>query len=372
MIPDALLLPLQVTDTTGPNENMERFIDRLIFISVFLAIIFLMHLYSFGRLSSLFGIRRNLWYYVTIALLASSLVLSTILCRVSYNFATRSLYLIAACWFGVQFILFAVVLFYEIPRLALRSGGRPAGIAIISCVTVLSLASMVNAHFIRIKEVEIPAFGKEAKAVLLSDIHIGTIWSGNHLRKIVDRTNSLKPDVVFMTGDLVSGGAVLREESLAPLRDLEAKTFFVHGNHEHYEGIEEIEKALLDVGIRVLNNERTDFEGIEIIGLDYPTGENHMETILKKMDISENKPTVLLSHAPADPKNDKVELVLAGHTHAGQIFPFNFVVRSRYKYIKGLYTLGPTRLYVTPGTGTWGPPMRLGSVNEITLLRLRQ
>ena len=89
------------------------------------------------------------------------------------------------------------------------------------------------------------------------------------------------------------------------------------------------------------------------------------------MDISEDKPTIMLTHAPMDPKNEKIELILAGHTHAGQIFPFHLVVRSRYKFIKGLHTSGKTRIYVTPGTNTWGPPMRIGSRNEITLLRLR-
>lgn len=351
---------------------MERVIDRLLFITILFAILFIMHFYSLGRLSSLFGINKKLGYYLVVIGLSLSLIISTIICRYSYNPLTKALYVVAAIWFGIQFILFATVLVYEVPRLFLNIKGTLGGTIIVSIVGILTVVSIINAQFIRIKEVEIPSFGKEMKAVLLSDIHIGTIWGKNHLQKIVDRTNALEPDVVFITGDLVSGGTVLIEDAFSPLGDLEAKTFFAHGNHERYEGIEEVEALLANNGIEVLADERADFEGIEIIGLSYSEDGDRIESVLGEIDISEDKPTVLLTHVPIDPKNDRIELILAGHTHAGQIFPFNFVVQWRYKFIEGLYTLGDTRLYVTPGTGTWGPPMRLGSRNEITLFKLRQ
>jgi len=191
------------------------------------------------------------------------------------------------------------------------------------------------------------------------------------VQDIVDRTNALKPDVVFIIGDLISGGAPFHKDDFAPLRDLQAKAFFVNGNHEHYEGPEEIDRLLENMGIEVLNDKKVDFEGVEIIGVDYVEDGDRVAALVKEMDLSEDKPTILLTHAPIDPRNDKVELVLAGHTHAGQIFPFQLIIRLRYKFIKGLYTSGKTKIYVTPGTNTWGPPMRSGSRNEITLLNLR-
>jgi predicted MPP superfamily phosphohydrolase len=350
---------------------MDRIIDRLFFISVLFIILYLMHFYSFGRLASLFNIKRNVWYYLTVVTLASSLIFSTILCRVWFNPFTRVLYIVAACWFGVQFILFSAVLFYEIPRLLLPIKGTLGGTIIVSYVAIMTVASIINAQFIRVKEVEIPSFGKDINAVMLSDMHIGTIWRKSLVREIVDRTNALKPDVVFITGDILSGGAALREDDFAPLSDLEAKAYFINGNHERYEGTETIERLLGNNGIEVLNDRKVEFEGIEVIGVDYIEDGDRIASILKEMDLADEKPTILLTHAPINPENDKVDLILSGHTHAGQIFPFHLVVRSRYKYIKGLYTSGNTTIYVTPGTNTWGPPMRIGSRNEITLLKLR-
>jgi predicted MPP superfamily phosphohydrolase len=349
---------------------MDRIVDRLFFISILFIILFLMHFYSFGRLASLFNIKKNVWYYLTLVMLASSLVFSTILCRFWFNSFTKTLYVFAACWFGIQFILFSAVLVYEIPRLLFPIKGTLGGSIIVAYVAIMTVASIINAQFIRVKEVEIPSFGKEINAVLLSDMHIGTIWGKTLVQEIVDRTNALKPDVVFITGDLLSGGAALDEDDFAPLNDLEADAFFINGNHERYEGTETIERLLGDNGIEVLNDRKVEFEGVEIVGFDYIEDGDRIAMLLDEMNISEDIPTIMLTHAPIDPKNDKVELILAGHTHAGQIFPFHLVVRSRYKFIKGLYAPGNTRVYVTPGTNTWGPPMRIGSRNEITLLRL--
>jgi len=350
---------------------MDRLISGLIFLSVFFAILFLTHLYSYSRLSTLFGVNKRAWHYLVIVLLSSSLILTTILCRISYNGFTRGLYTLTACWFGVIFILFFLVLFHEPIGFFFKVRGTVAGKAIIFSLAILSAASMINTHFIRIKTVAIPSFGAELNAVLLTDIHVGTIWSKGRLNKIVEMANSLEPDVVFITGDMVSGGAVFREDTLSPLGDLKAETFFVNGNHEHYDGTEEIEKALRRLGITVLNDEKIDMGEIEVVGVDYHRDGSRAISALDKISISANKPTILLSHVPLDPKNDRIDLILAGHTHAGQIFPFNFFVGLRYGFTKGLYELGDTRLYVSPGTGTWGPPMRLGSRNEITCLRLR-
>ena len=201
---------------------MERVIQLAIFVSILFAILFLMHLYSFVRLCSLFGLDRKAWHYLILVLLSSSLILSTILCRISYNPVTKSLYTLAACWFGIIFILFAVLVLFEVPRLLFRIQGPAAGTAIIAFVAIVSIASIINAFFVRVKTVEVPSFGEELNAAVLSDIHIGTIWGKDNLNKIVETTNALKPDVVFILGDVVSGGAVLREDVLTPLGDLQA------------------------------------------------------------------------------------------------------------------------------------------------------
>ena len=359
-------------DDDHAGGDMDKVIGRLIFLSIFFTLVFLMHFYSFRRLASLFEIDRKTWHYLLLILMASSIIFSTILCRIAFNPATRALYIVCACWFGIQLLIFSAVLAYEIPRLFLNIKGPVAGTAILAVVGVLSVAAIINAQFYRVKKVEIASFGEELNAVLLSDLHVGTIWGKDYLRKIVDTTNSLKPDVIFITGDALSGGAAMNEDVLSPLGDLEAKAFFVNGNHEHYDGPDDIRHALENMGIRVLRDQEVEFEGIEIIGIDYTESRKHIQSVLSQSTLSDGRPTIVLSHAPIDPEDDRVELMLSGHTHAGQIFPFNFVIRLRYKFMKGLYTRGNTRIYVTPGTNTWGPPMRLGSRNEITLLELKK
>lgn len=351
---------------------MERFAQRLMFISILLTVLFSMHFYSFLRLTSLFQIQRRFWHYLIVVFLALSLILATILCRYYFNVLTRGIYTVAACWFAIIFMLFFAIMASEPVRILFKIDGFRAGVGVISLVAIASIAAIVNAQFIHIKKMEIPDFGREMKAVLLSDLHVGTVWSKEYLREIVEKTNALKPDVVFITGDIVSGGAVLREDTLESLKDLEARAFFVYGNHEYYEGIELINRLINDNGITILKDEKTEFNGIDIIGLDYHRGEDpgSLESFLAAVDVSDERPTILLSHVPVDPKNQKIDLVLAGHTHAGQIFPFGFFVRLRYPFIRGFHDLGNTKVYVTPGTGTWGPPMRLGSRNEITLFVL--
>jgi hypothetical protein len=342
--------------------------ERVIFISVFFTIIFSMHLYSYMRLSSLMEIDRRPWHYVVVALLASSMIFSTILCSFSFNAATRALYAVSACWFGIQFLFFSAVFLYEVPRPFVRIDGSKAGMAIIVVVAILAVISIISAQFTRVKKVNLPSFGGKLNAVLLSDLHVGTIRGEKYLAEIVEMTNALEPDVVFITGDIVSGAAKLRKGVFEPLADLKAKTFFVNGNHEHYDGVEIVDKMLRDVGVTVLINETVEFNGIEVMGVDYRENEKDAAALLAEMEPSGDRPTILLSHAPIDPKDDRIGLVLSGHTHGGQIMPFYFIVKLRYKFMEGLYDLGGTSIYVTPGTSTWGPPMRLGTRNEITHL----
>jgi hypothetical protein len=114
--------------------------------------------------------------------------------------------------------------------------------------------------------------------------------------------------------------------------------------------------------------------GLQVVGVDYPEKEGQKDNpVLKDIRIDSTKPSVLLYHTPAgldDAVEAGIDLQLSGHTHNGQIFPFNYLAKLFYPKIKGLYRIKNMSLYVSPGTGTWGPPMRLGSNNEITLLNL--
>ena len=116
-------------------------------------------------------------------------------------------------------------------------------------------------------------------------------------------------------------------------------------------------------------------KGIQFVGIGYSDDKKLIKKKLGRLKIAKNKPSVLLYHVPLGMEHAKkkgIDLQLSGHTHKGQVFPFNYLVMIEFRYLAGLYDIDGMKLYVSPGTGTWGPPMRLGSRNEITVLKLRK
>ena len=188
------------------------------------------------------------------------------------------------------------------------------------------------------------------------------------------QTNALKPDLVALTGDVADIGAT--PEMLAGFAQLRAPAFFVWGNHDQFFSRERVAQIFRSTPITILRNEIVRVrDDLQIIGLDYLERhpQNDPKPILANLTLTDDLFTLLLSHAPIDfsrMDSQPIDLQLAGHTHAGQIFPFNLLVKRLYPRFQGLYTLGNRAIYVSSGTATWGPPMRLGTRNEITVIRL--
>jgi uncharacterized protein len=191
---------------------------------------------------------------------------------------------------------------------------------------------------------------------------------------------SLSPDLVAITGDLVDGSVEKLREHVAPLAQLaQARhgVFFVTGNHEYYSGVEEWFRYLPSLGIRPLDNERVEIApGLDLAGIHDPTGRGgaygpDLPRALAGRDPS--RPVVLLAHQPrqfAEAARSGVALTLSGHTHGGQIWPFSWLVALAQPYLAGLHRRGDSQLYVSRGTGFWGPPLRVFAPPEITLLKL--
>lgn len=224
------------------------------------------------------------------------------------------------------------------------------------------------------------------RIVQLTDVHIGPTLDGNWLRKVVDKVNSLKPDVVAITGDLVDGTVSALGKQVAPLVDLKSKygVYFVTGNHEYYSGVTEWLAELARLNIRALRNERVSLPPgaaanaqLDLAGVDdaasgsFPGHGPDVAAAMKDRDPAH--PVVLLAHQPitiSDAAKHGVDLQLSGHTHGGQLFPWGLFVRLQQPYIVGLHDHQGTKLYVSCGTGYWGPPMRLASTAEITEVTL--
>jgi predicted MPP superfamily phosphohydrolase len=219
----------------------------------------------------------------------------------------------------------------------------------------------------------------------LTDLHIGPTLRGPFVEQVVQRTNALRPDVIAITGDLADGTVAQLRDLVSPLGRLRAKygVYFVTGNHEYYSGVTEWLTELSRLGIRVLRNERVTIgegaDSFDLVGIDDEHADSMLPGTGPDLDAAlvgrdPSRELVLLAHQPKAVqraiKHD-VGLQLSGHTHGGQIWPFGWLVLLQQPVVSGLAQFGRTILYVSCGTGYWGPPMRLGAPAEITRVVLR-
>ena len=266
--------------------------------------------------------------------------------------------------------------------------GRAIGAAVGAAGVALggvSLANVVRA--VAVKRVTVP-IGRFPRAgyriVQLSDIHVGPTIGKDFIEELVARTNALQPDLVAITGDLVDGSVEELAMHVAPLAKLRAKdgVFFVTGNHEYYSGADAWIAHLATLGVKVLRNERVAIgagsTSFDLAGIDdwtaHQFGNGHGADLPRALaGRDKERALVLLAHQPKailEAASLGVDLQLSGHTHGGQLFPFNYLVKLQQPYVAGLYDHEGAKIYVSQGTGYWGPPMRLGAPAEITHIEL--
>ena len=311
-------------------------------------------------------------------------------------------------WLGLLLLLLAALVAPDVLRLVFAMGravsARPqldpatrlllvrllaaTAVAASALVGAYSIFQGLRAPVMRELRIAVPGLPPALAGttiVQLTDLHIGATKSRRFADDVVRRANALTPDVIAITGDLVEGrfGSV-REDTL-PLAGLQARlgVFMITGNHEYYSGLREWLPELHRLGIRVLRNEHVVLDadkggGWELAGIEdwngrsiEPDGGPDLARALAGHD--PRRPVILLSHQPRaiySAAQAGVGLMLAGHTHGGQIWPFTYLVRLQQPFLEGLHRVGGTQLYVSPGTGYWGPPMRLGTRAEITKITL--
>lgn len=246
---------------------------------------------------------------------------------------------------------------------------------IILGVLIISIYAIVNALFMTIKiiDFETDKLFENVKIVQLSDLHIGSTHKKNFLKKIVEKTNRLEPDIVLITGDLIDGPHKYENGEFNELNNIKAPIYYTIGNHEYHAGLDKVYELLKETKIKILRNESVSVQGIQIIGIDDSEDRHQVNKQLKKISIDKSKFVILMYHRPTGFKSASkdIDLMLTGHTHAGQIYPFNLITKIFVRPVKGLHKHNSAYLYVNPGTGWWGPPMRLGSRNEITVINLK-
>ncbi len=219
----------------------------------------------------------------------------------------------------------------------------------------------------------------------LSDLHLDLVHGGEWLASVVETTQAVQPDLIAITGDLAEGSVAQFRDEVEPLKGLSAPNgvFFVTGNHEYFHDLDGWLTLLEEFGIRVLRNQRVAIgipeKGFDLAGVDDHDGgriaPDHGPDLNKALEGRDpSRAVVLLAHQPriVEEASEKgVDLVLSGHTHGGQIWPFSYLVYLQQPYVRGLKVHNGTKLYLSSGTGFWGPPMRLGTTAEIALITLR-
>ena len=242
---------------------------------------------------------------------------------------------------------------------------------------LLTLYGLINARSpqfteITVKLPNLPAFWRNKIAVMVSDLHFGQTLRADTAKKIVRLINEQRPDIVFIPGDFYDGPKTNLNATAKEFKNLEAPlgTYFSSGNHEVIAGYEQCEEAIAGAGIKVLEDEKTEIEGLQIIGLAYmEETDTNVKDRLKKINFDKNKPSILLKHVPnhLDPIAEAgINLQLSGHTHLGQVWPFKYLTAKMFKgYDYGFKKLRDLQIFTSSGIGTWGPPIRVFTKAEL-------
>ena len=367
----------------------------LIFALIFSTVMYLLNLYIIKRFINKLHLQQKYKNYFKTFLLVNFVgILGYIYGRYNPDIPNW-LFLLLSLPIGIIFLTFSTAVIYDVAQLFINKApieeNRRAflrkGLDYFSVATAVGLSgrAMYEATYIEIEKVDVKLknLNKPYTIVQLSDVHIGGIIDQVSIKDMVEKTNALKPDLVVITGDLVDIALKYAMPALNELKGLESTygTYFIVGNHEYLHKIEEIIVAVNALGIKTLENESVyigeEGEGFNLAGVYDHMGyrlEHHEPDLEKALSsCDKNSPTILLAHQPLFIKEVKsvVDLVLSGHTHGGQLYPFKALVKIVQPYLAGLYQHNEeTQIYVNRGTGFWGPPMRLGSSSEITHMRI--
>jgi len=323
---------------------------------------------------------------IAFALLSVSFLAGWLLADYSTGIFTRVFYIFSVVWLGMlSFSLMAAVACWvalgAVKVLGLPISSRAIAYTFFGLALAASLYGIMNAAWTRVTRVSVtlpnlPESWRGRVAALVSDTHLGHVRGQGFLRRIVSTLNLLEPDVVFITGDMfdgqkadLAGLALLWSELTAPLG-----SYFIAGNHDGFTGHARHIEAVENSGVRVLNNEKVELDGMQLVGIHYhdSVDPRRFKSILQAAEVDRDRASILLTHAPQGlriSEEEGISLQLAGHTHGGQLFPFTWIVSRVWgPFAYGLKRLGNLLVYTSSGAGTWGPPMRVGTTPEIVLI----
>jgi uncharacterized protein len=374
----------------------------IIFLISFFSLYALLHSYIFLRAKTALSlnVRSSLALVFFMLLMVAAPAIVRLSEKYELEFFARVTAHVGYTWLGLLFLLVCSSIVTDLYRLLLYLANLIPGIDLsrlalssrayfliaLSASVVIAAYSSFEAEQIRIEKLvvktsKVPARVSPLRIAQISDVHIGLIVRHDRVRKIMERVKETKPHLFVSTGDLVDGEINSLHGLAEILQEVNPRygKFAITGNHEFYAGIVQATEFMQRAGFTMLRGKRTTIEEfLTIVGVDDPAGpgmlkgDNDQEKKLLT-ESSVDRFTLLLKHRPDVERGNLglFDLQLSGHVHKGQIFPFRFITRLFYPMYSGFYSLGKnSRLYVSAGSGTWGPPIRFLAPPEVTLIEL--
>jgi predicted MPP superfamily phosphohydrolase len=261
------------------------------------------------------------------------------------------------------------------------------GIAVFSIASVVVIGGHINALWINVKEIPIEIHKKikgnpEVKILMASDIHLGALIGERREKKLLDIVREQKPDLVLLCGDLVDGeiAPVLRKNLGRHIQEINTPlgVYAILGNHEYIGGAEKTLPYLKSINIKVLIDSVVSLpNGIQLVGRNDRSsrGPNQPKPLSELLaSVNPEYPVIVMNHQPfnlSEASDANIDLHLSGHTHNGQLWPFNYITKAIFELSWGYLKKGNTHFYVSSGYGTWGPPVRTGNRPEVVIFKLK-
>jgi uncharacterized protein len=381
-----------------------RTLNFVIFLSVFFTIYGLVNFYIFirGWQSIPSGSTLRSAYAIVFWVVALSFIYGRMLENLRASAFSDLLVWMGSFWIAAMIYFFIAVVILDVLRLVnhyfpffpstvtthYSQSKYVAAAGAIGTVALLLLVGHINALFPRVKTLELTLDKKSQgmkaiNIVAASDIHLGTIVGRQRFDQIVEKINSLNPDVVLLAGDIVDEdlGPVIKQNLGEALRNIKPRygVYGITGNHEYFGGVEAACTYLEEHGVVMLRDRAVQVNGsFFLVGREdrsynRRTGRQRKPLEQLMAGIDRRYPVILMDHQPfrlSDAVNQGVDLQLSGHTHHGQLWPVNYVIQAIFEVGWGYEKIGNTHVYVSNGLGTWGPPVRIGNRPEIVNIRL--
>jgi predicted MPP superfamily phosphohydrolase len=267
----------------------------------------------------------------------------------------------------------------KFPRKKVAWGTIAVAFLLVGWAYLQALSFTVTETTIEVKNLKAPV-----TLIHLPDLHLGPSRDIRYLTEVLAVVEEYRPDFVVYNGDLVDGNSALRAEVFDLFKAVGVPQYFTTGNHEYYVNVDAVVGFAQDAGVIPLRSERVEAFNLNLVGLEYMNADRnassghtvndlYMDEELPKIALNPNLPTLLIHHSPVGIQyavQAKVDVYLAGHTHGGQVFPGTALIKERFPYVKGRYGIDGLTLLVSQGAGTFGPKARLGTRNEIQVVRL--